>query len=101
MSEVSFTVDPQSLDSLRGRLDSIESRMTGIGGTIDSYPWQDLATTDDVHNALQSFSSDWSNGLALISHNIQQLTKLLSKASTDYQGTDDQVAQAATPGGVA
>lgn len=97
MTEVSFTVDPEGLDTLRGQLNAIESRMQGIGGTVDSYPWQELGPNANVHNALQSFSSDWSNGLAMISHNIQALTELLANAAGDYRGTDNQIAQAAVP----
>jgi hypothetical protein len=96
MTEVSFTVDPENLDALRGRLGAIESCMQGMGRTDSTYPWQELGSSPDVYEALQNFSSNWSNGLALISHNIQALTKLLTSAAGDYRGTDDQIAQAVT-----
>ena len=96
MTEVSFTVDPEDLDALRSRLSAIESRMQGMGQTASSYSWQELGSNPDVYEALQNFSSNWSNGLALISHNIQALAKLLTNAAGDYRGTDDQIAQAAT-----
>lgn len=99
MTEVSFTVDPEGLDTLRARLTAVESRMQGIGDTAASYPWQDLGPDPGVFNALGSFNSDWSNGLAMISHNIQALTGLLANAAGDYRGTDDQIAQAAVPQG--
>ncbi len=95
MTEVSFTVDPEGLDTLRSRLGAIESCMQSMGQTVSSYPWQDLGSSPDVYEALQNFSSNWSNGLALISHNVQALTKLLTNAAGDYRGTDDQIAQAA------
>jgi hypothetical protein len=97
MTEVSFSVDPEGMDTLRGRLAAIESRMQGIGDTVSSYAWQDLGPDPGVYNTLGSFHSDWSNGLAMISHNIQALTKLLANAAGDYRGTDNQIAQAAVP----
>ena len=97
MTGVSFSVDPESLDSLRGRLTAIESRMQGIGDTVSSYAWQDLGPDPGVHNALLDFAGDWSKGLTTISSNIQGLAGLLAMAAGDYRGTDSQVAQAAVP----
>ena len=99
MTEVSFTVDPEGLDTLRGRLTAIESRMQGIGGSVNSYSWQDLGPNPDVHNALGSFQGDWSNELTTITTNVQALATLLGGAATDYRGADNGIAQAAVPQG--
>ncbi|HEX3753146.1 MAG TPA: type VII secretion target [Streptosporangiaceae bacterium] len=98
MSEVSFTVDPDSLDTLGSRLSGIESRMQSAGDAVNGYSWTDLGPTPDVHSALQKFSSDWAKGLKTISSTIDQLTKRLGAAASDYRGTDNQIAQAATSG---
>ena len=37
MTDVSFTVDPDGLERLRGRLSSIESGMQGAGDLTGSY----------------------------------------------------------------
>jgi hypothetical protein len=97
MTEVSFTVDPDGLDGLRGRLNAIESGMRGIGDTAASYQPLDLGPNPDVWTALQTFHSDWSNGLAMISGNVQALLGLLAGAAGDYRGTDQQIALAAVP----
>lgn len=97
MTDVSFTVDPDGLDGLRGRLSAIESGMRGIGGTAAAYEPLDLGPNAAVWEALQNFHSDWSNGLAMITRNVQALLGLLSRAAEDYRGTEGQIAQAATP----
>jgi hypothetical protein len=97
MTEVSFTVDPEGLDGLRGRLAGIESRMQGIGGIVGSYSWQDLGPDTGVYAALEGFQSDWSNELRTITNNIHALAVLLGGAATDYRGTDNGIAQAAVP----
>jgi hypothetical protein len=97
MTDVCFSVDPDGLDQLRGQLSAIESGMQNIGTVAAGYEALDLGPTPDLWNTLQSFHSDWSNGLAMISHNVQQLLGSLAGAAQDYRGTDDQIAQAATP----
>jgi hypothetical protein len=101
MSEVSFTVDPDSLDTLSSRLNGIESRMESAGSAVNGYSWTDLGPTQDVHSALQTFSSDWAKGLATISSTIDQLTKRLGAAATNYRGADNQIAQGASSGNAA
>ena len=97
MSDVCFSVDPDGLDALRGHLTAIESGMQEIGNTAGSCEPLDLGPNLDVWNTLQSFHNDWSNGLSMISHNVEALLDLLAKAAEDYRGTDVQIAQAATP----
>lgn len=100
MSEVSFTVDPDSLDTLSGRLSGIESHMQGAGSAVNGYSWTGLGPTPDVHDALQSFSSDWAKGLGTLSGTIGQLARQLGDAAGAYRDTDSQIAQAASsPGG--
>jgi hypothetical protein len=97
MADVFFSVDPDGLDTLRGQLSSIESGMRDIDHVVSAYGPLDLGPNPDVWNALQSFHGDWSNGLAIITRNVAALVGLLAKAAEDYRGTEDQIAQAATP----
>jgi hypothetical protein len=97
MTEASFTVDPEGLDTLRGRLTAIESRMQGTGATVASYTWQDLGPEPGVFNALGSFHSDWSNELTTITSNIQALATLLGAAAGYYRNTDNGIVQATIP----
>jgi hypothetical protein len=97
MTDVSFSVDPDGLDRLRAQLGAIESGMQDSGTMAGAYDPLDLGPNEDVWNALQAFHNDWSNGLSMIKHNIGQLLGLLARAAEDYRGTDDQIAQTATP----
>jgi hypothetical protein len=95
MADVFFTVDPDGLDALRGRLDHVEAGLRDIGRIADSYSPLDFGPGGAVWNALQKFDASWSNGLAAIGQNLTSLENLLDKAATDYRGTDEQIAQAA------
>jgi hypothetical protein len=97
MTDVCFSVDPDGLDRLRGQLGAIESGMQNSGSEAAACEPLDLGPTPELWNTLQDFHNDWSNGLAMISHNMQRLLGSLAGAAQDYRGTDDQIAQAATP----
>jgi hypothetical protein len=97
MTETSFTVDPDGLDNLRGQLSAIQATMQDIGSITGCYSPADLGTTPQVWNALQSFNSNWSDGISKIGNNVAALVVLLAKAAADYRGTDEQIAQAAAP----
>lgn len=97
MSDVFFSVDPDALDGLRARLGALQEDMRSAGNIADSCAPLDLGPNQDVWNALQAFRGNWSNGLAMIGHNIDALVGLLAKAAADYRSTDEQIAQAAQP----
>ena len=99
MPDVFFTVDPDGLEALKGRLEHIQSGMQDIGNAVDSYNPLDLGPDNAVWNALQAFQAGWSSGLAKIGRNLTGLQTLLDKAAADYRGTDQQIAQAATQPG--
>jgi hypothetical protein len=97
MGHVSFSVDPDQLDLLSGQLQTIESGMQNSGNMVAVCDPHELGPNVDVWNALQHFQDDWSNGLFMITDNIARLLKLLAQAAESYRGTDEQIAQAATP----
>ena len=97
MADVRFSVEPDGLDALRAQRSAIESGMRDIGHVVSAYGPLDLGPNPDVWNALQSFHTDWSDGLAVITRNVAALVGLLARAAGDYRGTEDQIAQAAVP----
>jgi hypothetical protein len=99
VAEVWFTVDPEGLDALRAQLAAIQSGMQNIGNEAGAYDPLDLGPNADVWNELQSFHNNWSDGLAMIGHNLQALLGLLASAAAGYRQTDEQIAQSATPPG--
>lgn len=99
MADVFFTVDPDGLDALRGRLDHVQADLRDIGRIAGSCNPLDLGPDGAVWNALQRFDASWSSGLAVIGRNLTSLESLLDKAAADYRGTDEQIARgAAHPG---
>ena len=97
MTDASFSVDPDQLDLLRSQLLAVESGMGGSGSMASVYDPMELGPDAAVWTALQNFSADWSNGLFMIKDNIGRLLKLLAEAAESYRGTDEQIAQSATP----
>jgi hypothetical protein len=97
MGDVFFSVDPDGLDRLQAQLGALRETMQNSGNVAVSFEPLDLGPDQNVWNALQGFHDNWSNGLAMIGHNISALVGLLAKAAADYRGTDEQIAQAAQP----
>lgn len=95
MSDVFFSVDPDGLDSLSAKLSAVQATMQNAGNVAGCCDPLDLG--QDVWIALQDFGNNWSNGLAMIGHNISALAGLLAKAAADYRGTDGQIARSAQP----
>lgn len=97
MGDVFFSVDPDGLDRLQAQLSTLRETMQNSANVAVSFEPLDLGPDQNVWNALQGFHDNWSNGLAMIGHNISALVGLLAKAAADYRGTDEQIAQAAQP----
>jgi hypothetical protein len=93
-----FTVDPQSLEALAGRLSGVESQMSRIGDVAAEVSPTQLGSAD-VFNALQDFHNDWSQGLDKISGNIGGVRARLSAAAQHYGETESGIVRAASPGG--
>jgi hypothetical protein len=99
MPDVFFTVDPGGLQALRSQLEHIQSGMQDIGNAVDGYSPLEIGPDDAVWNALHTFESDWSSGLAKIGKNLTAMETLLDEAATAYSSTDQQIAQGATQSG--
>jgi hypothetical protein len=98
LSEVYFTADPDGLDALSQRLSSLEDGMHGVTVAVDSYPPPDLSPAGDVWNALKAFSQSWTDGLTVISGNVNALQQRLAAASALYRSTDQKIGDAARQG---
>lgn len=96
MNDAAFTVDPDGLDALSGRLGEVVAGMQGMGVAVSAYDPLDLGPDTGVWQALQDFTGAWSTGLAAISSDVTGLRERLTGASAGYCGTESQIVQAAT-----
>jgi hypothetical protein len=95
MTDVSFTVDPDGLERLRGRLSSIESGMQGAGDLTGSYQALGLGSGRRVLEALTTFHDEWSGWMATVRQNLDTLQQLLGQAASGYLAVDGKVAGSA------
>jgi hypothetical protein len=95
LTEVYFTADPDGLDALSQRLSSLEDGVHGLTVAVDSYAPSELSPAGDVWNALKAFSQSWTDGLTVISGNVDALQKRLTAASALYRSTDQKIGDAA------
>jgi hypothetical protein len=99
MSDVSFTVDPDGLDALNGRLSEVVAGLKGMDVALSAYDPLDLGPDGSVWDALQGFTGAWSSSLGAISSDVSALQDRLTGAAGGYRTTEGQIAQATTPPG--
>jgi hypothetical protein len=97
MSDASFTVDPDGLDALNGRLGEVVAGLQGMDVTLSAYDPLDLGPDDGVWHALQGFTGAWSSRLETISRDVSALQDRLTGAAGGYRATESQIVQAASP----
>jgi hypothetical protein len=98
MSDACFTVDPDELNTLSTRLGEAVDGLQGMGVTLTGYQAADLGPDQGVWRALSDFADAWTSHLKATSSEVSALQKRLTSAATGYQGTEDQIGQAATAG---
>lgn len=95
MTDVSFTADPDGLDTLSSRLSRIHADMGGLSTTLGAYDRSDLSRRGEVWQALTTFNEKWSARIEGINGSLSALHDRLAKASSDYRGTDQGISSAA------
>jgi len=98
-SDVIFSVNPDGLEMLRAHLADIVAGMTYTGNIGAGYEPLELGPDCAVWDALTSFHSDWSDGMAMISGNVRALTSMLAQAANAYRQVEALIVREATPGG--
>ncbi|MGD1053006.1 MAG: hypothetical protein ABR950_04175 [Candidatus Dormibacteria bacterium] len=93
-SDTSFEVDPSTLETLSGKLSTIESQMSNIGEVAAQLSPADLGS-GDVYMSLQQFHDNWSQGLQTISGNIATVTRILTAAAKAYGKAESNITTAA------
>lgn len=96
MSDASFTVDPDRLDALDGRLGEVVAGLKGMDVALSAYDPADLGPSG-VWHALQGFTGAWSSTLGTISSDVSALQDRLTGAASGYRTTESQIVQATTP----
>jgi hypothetical protein len=90
-----FTVSTDDLRSLVSQLSTLSGDL-GQAGHFSPDPG--AGGDPGVESSIQSFFSDWSDGLNKIETNINELSQRLSGASDKYDGVDQSIASALQPG---
>jgi hypothetical protein len=90
-----FTV---STDDLRSLVSQLSTLVGELGAAGNFQPDWGAAGEPQVESSLQSFYSDWSDGLHTIETNINELSNRLSAASDNYDSTDQSIARALQTG---
>jgi hypothetical protein len=98
MDNARFTVDPDGLNTLSGRLGELVSAVGGIDLTVSMYDPADLGPGNSVASAAEAFSAAWASNLTRVASDVAGLRDRLTSAAASYSGTEEQIAQAATPG---
>ena len=97
MSDAVFTVDPDGLDALSGRLGEVVAGLKGMDVALSAYAPADLGPGgSSVMDALQTFTSEWSSTLGTIKSDVSALQDRLTKAAGGYRTTESQIMQAET-----
>jgi uncharacterized protein YukE len=91
----SFVVSPDSLRDLASRLETIQTDLASTGAVIGGYAGQ--LGAPQIDSALDDFFSNWSDGMDEIKGHLDGAVTRLRAAADAYQGTDDDIATAATP----
>lgn len=94
MSDAVFTVDPDGLDALSGRLGEVIAGLKGMDVALSAYAPLDLGPDAGVWDALQTFTGDWSSTLGTISSDVSALQDQLTRAAGGYRTTESQIQQA-------
>jgi len=81
----SFQVSTDDLAALTGRLSSLAGEL-GQAGHIQVDPG--AAGHPAVESSLQSFFSDWSDGLQQVQNNLSQLSRRLGVAVENYDSVE-------------
>lgn len=84
-----FTVSLDDLGSLVSELSSLTGELDQAGRIT---PDCAAAGSPRVESSMQSFFSNWSEGMDLIKHNLSLLTNALAGAREGYQKTDRAIA---------
>lgn len=87
----SFAVSTEDLQALVSSLSALVDEL-GQAGSFS--PDVGSAGSPNVESSMQSFFSEWSDGLHKIQENIDEFTERLSVAAQKYQGTDSSIASA-------
>ncbi len=95
MGSARFTVEPDELDTLSGRLTELASTMAGIATTVSLYDPPDLGP--GVATAAGNFSDAVADSLTQIEASVTSLRDRLTAASGGYRDTELRIATAATP----
>ena len=89
-----FKVSTEDLRSLASQLSGLVGELGRAGQVVPDYG---AVGNPRVESRLQSFFSDWSDGLDKIERNLNEITQRLSGAGDEYDGTDQAVAGAFQP----
>jgi hypothetical protein len=99
MDDVCFTVDPDGLDALSGRLGDLATTMGGIDLAVSQYDPLDLDPDGKVLAAAQKFADAWASNLKQVAADVSDLRDRLGGAGTSYREVEANVSRAATPPG--
>jgi hypothetical protein len=82
-----FTVAPDSLTTLAGKISSLAGELSGVASTVghgDATPAGDAG----LEQTIRDYLNCWSSGLGDLRELLDQFQKALAAAAVGYSGTD-------------